>query len=539
MGGWDALPGHVKNAGARSIKSLFDTDPARFADFSVTLGDFLMDFSKCNIDRPTLAALLDIAAQARVADRRDAMFAGGKINETENRAVLHTALRNLDGAPVLVDGTDVMPGVRATLGRMRTFAGRVRAGAHQGAGGTMTDVVHIGTGGSYLGPAMATRALSPCHDGPGVHFVTNADGADSADTLKALNPATTLVLIASKTFTTTETMMNAKTARSWLLAAIPQSRLGAHMVALSSADGRAAAFGVHPDHVFGFQDWVGGRTSVWGAVGLSLMLAIGPENFRMFLEGGQAMDRHFQTAPLAANMPVLLALTGIWHAGACGYDTRAVLPYDQRLARLPAYLQQLDMESNGKGVAMDGSPLRHHSGPIIWGEPGTGGQHAFYQSLHQGTRIIPCEFLIARTGHEPELAHQHRFLLANCLAQSEALLLGRSLECARAMMAARGLEGAELERQAAHRVFPGNRPSVTMLYDRLTPRTLGMIIALYEHRVFVEGVIWGINSFDQWGVELGKELALSLMPVLTGERDGADRDASTRMLARSIRRGQA
>lgn len=516
MSGWGDVPGHVKAANGRSIKGLFDEDPQRFAEFSVTLDDFLMDFSKTNIDRPTLKTLLEIADQAQVSARRDAMFAGEKINETEGRAVLHTALRNLDGGPVMVDGQDVMPGVLATLDRMADFADKVRSGAHQGVGGAITDVVNIGIGGSDLGPVMATLALTPYQDGPNVHFVSNVDAADVSDTLRPLDPATTMIIVASKTFTTIETMTNAQTARDWLLTKVPADKLSAHLAALSSAEETTQEFGVHPDYVFGFEDWVGGRYSVWGPIGLSLMLAIGPKDFREFLAGGQDMDRHFQNAPMAQNMPVLLALVGIWHSNACGYDTRAVLPYDQRLARLPAYLQQLDMESNGKGVAMGGVDLDRHSGPIVWGEPGTNGQHAFYQLIHQGTRIVPCEFLVAREGHEPDLVEQHKLLLANCLAQSEALLLGRSLDTARSLMAANGLSGAELERQAAHRVFQGNRPSVTMLYDKLTPRTLGRIIALYEHRVFVEGVIWGLNSFDQWGVELGKELAIAMLPLVEG-----------------------
>ncbi|MEM7439026.1 MAG: glucose-6-phosphate isomerase [Pseudomonadota bacterium] len=533
MTGWTDLPGHIKASNGRAITELFDEDADRFTDFSVSLSDFLMDYSKTNIDRPTLTSLLEIAEGAHVAARRDAMFAGEKINETEGRAVLHTALRNLDAAPVIVDGEDVMPGVLQTLDRMTAFADRIRSGAHHGTGGAITDVVNIGIGGSDLGPVMATLALSPYHDGPGVHFVSNVDGADITDTLRPLNPATTLVIVASKTFTTIETMTNARTARDWLRTAVPEDRMADHLAALSSAEEKTAEFGIPAKSVFGFEDWVGGRYSAWGPIGLSLMLAIGPQNFREFLAGAQEMDRHFQAAPLARNMPVLLALVGIWHANACGYDTRAVLPYDQRLARLPAYLQQLDMESNGKAVAMGGADVDRHSGPIVWGEPGTNGQHAFYQLIHQGTRVIPCEFLVARQGHEPELAHQHKLLVSNCLAQSEALLLGRSRDTARELMAAKGLEGAELERQAAHRVFRGNRPSVTMIYDKLTPKTLGQIIALYEHRVFVEGVIWGINSFDQWGVELGKELAVAMLPLVEGAAPEG-KDGSTAGLLRTL-----
>jgi len=379
---------------------------------------------------------------------------------------------------------------------------------------------------------MATRALAPYHDGPRVHFVSNVDGADIADTLKGLDPATTLVIVASKTFTTIETMTNAQTARDWMAQSVTVP--AAQFAALSSALGKTAQWGIDADRVFGFEDWVGGRYSIWGPIGLSLMIAIGPDGFDSFLAGGLAMDRHFQSAPDAQNLPVLLALVGIWHHQVCGYGTRAVLPYDNRLGRLPAYLQQLEMESNGKRVAMDGSDLTLPSGPVIWGEPGTNGQHAFYQLIHQGTQVIPCEFMLAAHGHEPELAHHHLLLAANCLAQSEALMRGRSLDEARELMRAKGLEGAELERQARHRVFPGNRPSTTLLFPELSPFVLGQVLALYEHRVFVEGAILGINSFDQWGVELGKELALKVAPLLEGEA-APGHDPSTEHLAALIR----
>jgi glucose-6-phosphate isomerase len=455
------------------------------------------------------------------------MFSGERINETERRAVLHTALRNLDAALVL-DGQDVMPGVRETLSRMEAFARDLRSGRIAGQGGRITDVVNIGIGGSDLGPAMACLALAPYHDGPRVHFVSNVDGAHLADTIKYLNPLTTLIIVASKTFTTIETMTNAESIRRWMAGSVENP--AEQFVALSSATDKTAAFGIDPERVFGFEDWVGGRYSIWGPIGLSLMIAIGPERFREFLAGGAAMDRHFREAPFHENLPVLLALVGIWHNQMCGYATRAFLPYDQRLARLPAYLQQLEMESNGKRVSMDGAELRRHSGPVVWGEPGTNGQHAFYQLIHQGTRVIPCEFMVAAQGHEPDLAHHHRLLIANCLAQSEALLKGRSLDETRSIMAEKGVSGQELERQARHRVFPGNRPSTTLIYRKLDPFTLGRIIALYEHRVFVEGVILDINSFDQWGVELGKELAASLLPMVEGKAPADARDGSTRHL---------
>ena len=511
----------------RGILPLFD-DPDRAAAFCVCEDGMLFDFSKTHLDDISRGALIDWAGARGVGARRDAMFAGAALNETEGRAVLHTALRAPEGAVVEVDGQDVMPGVRATLARMRAFAKDVREGRFQGAGGAITDVINIGIGGSHLGPEMAVRALSPYHDGPRCHFLSNVDGADAADVLKGLDATRTLVIIASKTFTTIETMTNAATVRDWMARSVDDP--AAQFVALSSATEKAGQFGIPPERVFGFEDWVGGRYSIWGPIGVSLMLAIGPDDFAAFLGGGAAMDVHFCKAPLARNMPVMLALVGLWHHQVMGHATRAVLPYDQRLGRLPAYLQQLEMESNGKSVAMDGTDLTLPGGPVVWGEPGTNGQHAFYQLIHQGTQVVPCEFLIAATGHEPDLAHHHRLLVANCLAQSEALMRGRTLDVARAMMAEKGLSGEELERQARHRVFSGNRPTTTLIYDRLTPRRLGQIIALYEHRVFVEGTILGLNSYDQWGVELGKVLAVELEPVLAGESDGAGKDGSTQAL---------
>jgi len=518
---------------ARSILSLYDGNLGRAQDFSVSCDEMLFDYSKTNIDADARKLLVELASSSGVETKRSAMFSGAKINETEGRAVLHTALRNLGGEPVLVDGQDVMPEVRGTLARMSDFANAIRNGKFKGQGGQITDVVNIGIGGSDLGPAMATLALAPFHDGPGVHFVSNVDGAHIADTLKGLDPTTTLVIVASKTFTTIETMTNANTARDWMATKVENP--SDQFAALSSSEERTTAYGISPENVFGFEDWVGGRYSLWGPIGLSLMIAIGPEDFFDFLRGGQAMDQHFQTAPLSENMPVMLALVGLWHNQVCDYATRAVLPYDQRLSRLPAYLQQLEMESNGKRVAMDGSALECHSGPIVWGEPGTNGQHAFYQLIHQGTRVVPCEFLVAAKGHEEHLEHQHRLLLSNCLAQSEALMRGRSVEEARVLMAEKGLSGAELERQARHRVFPGNRPSTTLIYPSLTPFVLGQIIALYEHRVFVEGVILGINSYDQWGVELGKELAVALEPIVSGAESADKKDGSTQMLVSYIR----
>ncbi|WP_136635573.1 glucose-6-phosphate isomerase [Pseudooceanicola onchidii] len=530
---WDDIQARGQAALDRDIAALLETDN-RIADFSVEFQTMMFDYAKTQIDPADRDALIALAREAQVEKRRDAMFAGAKINETEGRAVLHTALRNLSATPVMVDGADVMPGVLDTQSRMEDFATSVRSGTFTGAGGKITDVVNIGIGGSDLGPVMAYAALAPYADGPRIHYVSNVDGAHIHDTLRGLDPTTTLVIVASKTFTTIETMTNAETARRWMADKVTDP--AAQFAALSTAADLTADFGIDDTRVFGFEDWVGGRYSMWGPIGLSLMIAIGPDNFRDMLAGAEAMDQHFRTAPLADNMPVMLALVGIWHNQGQGHATRAVLPYDQRLLRLPAYLQQLEMESNGKSVSMDGQSLPVHSGPVVWGEPGTNGQHAFYQLIHQGTRVVPCEFMVAAKGHEPDLAHHHALLVANCLAQSEALMRGRSLDEARGIMAAKGLTGDELDRQARHRVFPGNRPSTTLIYPQLTPNVLGQIVALYEHRVFVEGVILGINSFDQWGVELGKELAKSLAPVLSGEESAAGKDASTRALVDYVQR---
>ena len=524
---WQALKDHHAGIQDRPILSLFD-QPDRAHRFSARAAAMLLDYSKTSIDDTAKRLLIELAEVSGVAEKRAAMFGGARINDTEGRAVLHTALRAPEGVQVMVDGADVVPAIHATLARMGAFAEDVRQGRFTGQGGAITDVINIGIGGSDLGPAMATLALAPYHDGPRVHYVSNVDGAHVADVVKGLDPTTTLVIVASKTFTTIETMTNAETARKWMAAKVANP--AAQFAAVSTAADKTAAFGIDASRVFGFEDWVGGRYSMWGPIGLALMLAVGPQGFEDFLAGGRDMDERFLSEPFEENLPVMLALVGIWHNQICGYTTRAVLPYDQRLSRLPAYLQQLEMESNGKSVAMDGSALPTHSGPVVWGEPGTNGQHAFYQLIHQGTRVVPCEFLVAKQGHEPDLAHQHLLLVSNCLAQSEALMRGRSLAEATAIMAKKGLTGDELDRQARHRVFPGNRPSTTLAYPKLTPFTLGQIIALYEHRVFVEGVILGLNSYDQWGVELGKELALALQPMLEGRQSAAAKDGSTRAL---------
>ena len=526
-----AMRGELKQ---KSLYALFEEDKGRFAAFTLTDEDLLLDFSKTRTSRATLSLLLELAAAAGVEARRDAMFAGERINVTEKRPVLHVALRNRSNRPILVDGKDVMPEVNEVLGRMSRFSEALRSGAARPTrGGRFTDVINIGIGGSDLGPAMATLALAPYHDGPRTHFVSNIDGAHWHDTARNLDPATTLVIVASKTFTTVETMTNALTARRWLVEALGEKAVSDHFVAVSTALDKVKAFGIAEDRVFGFWDWVGGRYSVWSAIGLPLMLAIGPKRFEEFLSGAHAMDEHFRLRPAASNMPILLGLIGSWHRDICGYPARAVLPYDQRLARFPAYLQQLDMESNGKHVTLDGRQVAHPTGPLVWGEPGTNGQHAFYQLLHQGTDIIPCEFWIAAKGHEPELAEHQALLMANCLAQSRALMLGRTTEEAKAQLLAHGASAEEANRLAPHKTFVGERPSITTAYRELDPFALGRLIALYEHRVLVEAAIFGTNAFDQWGVELGKELATTLLPMVKGEKPPQG-DASTIGLMRHL-----
>ncbi|QTN35710.1 glucose-6-phosphate isomerase [Cognatishimia activa] len=526
---WDVLKAH--QAQAPRIVDLFENS-GRSKAFSITADGLYFDYAKTDITGACWEDLVRLAEQTEVVKWRDAMFAGEKINVTEDRAVLHTALRNLDGGPVEVDGEDVMPGVKEVVAKMGDFAEAVRSGEFKGQGGKITDVVNIGIGGSDLGPVMATIALKPYADGPRTHFISNVDGADLADTLDGLNPATTLVLVASKTFTTQETMMNATSVRDWMAKSVTDP--AAQFAAISTNLEATAAFGIPAERVFGFEDWVGGRYSMWGPIGLSIMLAIGSNDFNDFLRGAQAMDQHFVTADLSQNMPIALALVGIWHHQIHGHATRAVLPYEQRLLRFPAYLQQMEMESNGKSVTRDGKEVSQTVGPIVWGEPGTNGQHAFYQLIHQGKQVVPCEFMVGAEGHEPELAHHHKAILANCLAQSEALLLGRSYEVAKERMAAAGHEGEALEAHAMQRVFAGNRPSTTLVYQKLTPFVLGQIVALYEHRVFVEGVILGINSYDQWGVELGKELANKLLPAVEEDADLSDVHPATSAIISKI-----
>jgi glucose-6-phosphate isomerase len=523
-----SLAAHSAKLGVMDMRKAFARDGGRFETFSARQNDLLLDYSKCAVTAQTMKLLEQLSVAADVAAKRDAMFAGDIINTTEGRAVLHTALRNQSGKPVLVGGRDVAPDVKAVLAAMARYAHEVRASG-------ITDVVNIGIGGSDLGPAMTTLALAPYHDGPRLHYVSNVDGAHIADTLKNLNAATTLFLIASKTFTTIETMTNAKTARAWIVDRLGQEAVADHFAAISTALDKVAAFGIAADKMFGFWDWVGGRYSIWSAIGLPLMIAVGPDHFQRFLEGGYAMDEHFRSAPFRRNLPMLMGLIGIWHRNIRRYPSRAIIPYDQRLSRFAAYLQQLDMESNGKRVTESGAASKLATGPIVWGEPGTNGQHAFFQLLHQGTDIIPVEFLLAAEAHESGLSIHHSLLVANCLAQSQALMKGRTLKEATAQLLAMGKSKAEAARLAPHRVFTGNRPSITLLYKKLDPFTLGRLIALYEHRVFVEAAIWGINAFDQWGVELGKELATGLQPVVEGKQSTDGLDGSTAGLVGYVR----
>ncbi|BAE53218.1 glucose-6-phosphate isomerase [Paramagnetospirillum magneticum] len=533
---WKELEALAATTGRRPMRDMFAEDPGRFDRFSARLGDLLLDYSKNRIDAQVMAALVRLAGQAGLPAAREAMFGGEAFNVTEHRAVLHTALRNRSDRPVPVDGHDVMPEIRAVLARMKDFAGRVRSGDWKGATGRpIRSVVNIGIGGSDLGPVMVTEALKPYQKADlAVHFISNVDGSHAAEVLKLCDAETTLFIVASKTFTTQETIANARTCRAWLVEKLGEAAIPAHFVALSTNGKAVAEFGIDTANMFGFWDWVGGRYSLWSAIGLSIALAVGFERFEELLAGGHAMDRHFQDTPLEANLPVILGLIGIWNANFLGADAYAVLPYDQYLHRLPAYLQQLDMESNGKGTARDGATVSWGTGPMVFGEPGTNGQHAFYQLIHQGTRLIPCDFLAAANSHNP-LGEHHLMLLSNVLAQAEALMKGKTGAEARAELEKAGMDPAEIAFQLPHRVFPGNRPSNTLLYPRLDPFMLGQLIALYEHKVFVQGVIWNICSFDQWGVELGKVLAKAILAELSSEKTSSTHDCSTAGLINAVR----
>jgi glucose-6-phosphate isomerase len=528
---WQALAAHRPSVERTSMRALFAADPQRFARMSREACGLFVDWSKHRATDETIALLLALARQQDVEGWRDRMFAGDKINGTEGRAVLHTALRNRSGRPVTVDGKDVMPDVLAVLARMRDFSERVRGGAWRGATGeAITDVVNLGIGGSDLGPVMVTEALRP-YGRPDLraHFVSNVDGTHLAETLRRLDPARALFIVASKTFTTQETLTNARSARAWLLEQLggDPAAVAKHFVAVSTNAKEVAAFGIDTANMFPFWDWVGGRYSLWSAIGLSIALAIGMDRFEELLAGAHELDEHFRTAPLAENLPVILAMLGVWYVDFFGAETRAILPYDQYLHRFPAYLQQADMESNGKRVDRDGRVITDYAtGPIVWGEPGTNGQHAFYQLVHQGTRLVPADFIAPIRTHNP-LDRHHDILLANFFAQPEALMRGKTLDEVRAELAAQGLPPDRIERLAPHKTFPGDRPTTSILVDQLTPRTLGALIALYEHQIFVQGIVWNIHSFDQWGVELGKQLASKILPELDGDAPVASHDAST------------
>jgi glucose-6-phosphate isomerase len=525
---WLALLRHHEEMRDVHMRDLFAGDPGRFDRFSLRLGDLLVDCSKHRVTQETLRLLFALARQAGVEEWRDRMFRGEKINGTEDRAVLHVALRNRSNRPILADGKDVMPEVNGVLSRMRDFTERLRSGAWKGhTGERITDVVNIGIGGSDLGPVMATEALRPYwQKGLSAHFVSNVDGTHLVETVKPLQPARTLFIVASKTFTTQETLMNARSARAWLTAALGEEAVPRHFVAVSTNQKEVSRFGIDTANMFGFWDWVGGRYSLWSAIGLPIACVIGMDRFEEMLAGAHQMDEHFRTARLEENIPVLLALLGVWYANFFGAETHAILPYDQYLHRFPAYLQQADMESNGKRVDKQGEPVDYTTGPIVWGEPGTNGQHAFYQLIHQGTRLVPCDFLAPVHTHNPLDAH-HEVLLANFFAQTEALMRGKTAEEARAELQQAGLPPDRVEALVPHKTFPGNRPSTSMLFDRLDPRTLGLLVAMYEHKIFTQGVVWNIYSFDQWGVELGKQLAKRIEPELKGQEQVTSHDAST------------
>ena len=525
---WKALEQHAAETRGVHVRDLFAADPRRFAELSLTGEDLLLDYSKQRVTVETMGLLRTLWAAADVPSVLARLDAGAAVNHTEQRAVLHHALRHQGDTPIMHDGRDVMPDVRRVLDHIKSFCDAIHGRHWRGATGEpISDIVNIGIGGSDLGPRMATQALAAHrHRDVRVHYVANLDGADLAMTLADLQPRTTLFVVASKTFTTQETMQNAHSARAWLTATLGEAAVARHFVAVSTNLKEVAAFGIDTTNAFQFWDWVGGRFSLWSAIGLPLALAVGFDNFSRLHEGAAAMDRHFRTAPLDANLPATLALLDIWNVNFLGAETHAILPYSQTLGLLPRYLQQLEMESNGKQVGRDGSNVGHATCPVIWGEPGTNGQHAFYQLIHQGGRLIPCDFIAARAADFP-LAGHHEKLLANCFAQSEALMRGKTLAEAQAETT------AEL---APYKVFPGNQPSTTLLLPHIDPFTLGQLVALYEHKVFVLGAIWGINSFDQWGVEYGKQLASRLLPILEGGGATDTLDASTAGLISAIRK---
>ena len=563
LAAWQALAAHQRELADVHMRDLFAQDPQRFARFSLHVGDILFDYAKNRITGETMRLLVELAHQAGVPQKIEAMFSGQRVNNTENRAVLHVALRNRSNRPILVDGDDaqqrdVMPEVNRVLAHMREFSEAVRSGAWTGyTGRPITDVVNIGIGGSDLGPKMVCEALTP-YGGRGgesippgggktppgggktpplrVHFVSNVDSTDLVETLKRVDPETVLFLVASKTFTTQETMANAHSARAWFLAAAQdEAAVAKHFAAMSTNTAAVSAFGIDPANMFEFWDWVGGRYSLWSAIGLSIALYLGMDRFEELLDGAHAVDEHFRTTPIERNVPAIMGLLGIWYNNFFDAQSHAILPYDQYLVHFPAYFQQGDMESNGKGVTRRGERVDYQTGPILWGQPGTNGQHAFYQLIHQGTKLIPCDFLAAAQSHNP-LGEHHTLLLSNYLAQTEALMRGKTPDETRAELIAEGKSGAELELLVVHKTFEGNRPTNSFLYPKLTPGVLGALIALYEHKIFTQGAIWDVNSFDQWGVELGKQLAKAILPELKAEGEVSSHDASTNGLINAIKR---
>jgi glucose-6-phosphate isomerase len=527
---WQALQAHHKEIAPKHMRELFREDPGRFERFSLRFQDILLDFSKNRINAVTLGLLYDLARQAGVPAVAEKMFTGQKINTSEDRAVLHIALRNRSNRPILVDNKDVMPEVNAVLEHIRTFTEAVRGGDWKGyTGQRITDAVNIGIGGSDLGPVMVCEALKPYSKRDlNMHFVSNVDGTQLAEVLRKVRPETTLFMVASKTFTTQETLTNAHSARNWFLAtARDEAHVAKHFVAISTNDKEVAKFGIDTKNMFAFWDWVGGRYSLWSAIGLSIALSIGMDNFNELLTGGHLMDEHFRTTPLEKNLPATLGVLGVWYNDFFGAQTHALLPYDQYMHRFPAYFQQGDMESDGKSVTKEGAPCTWQTGPIIWGEPGTNGQHAFYQLIHQGTKLVPCDFLAPIETHNP-LGEHHAILLSNFFAQTEALMKGKTPDEVRGELVGEKKHSAqEIEALVPQKTFSGNRPTNSIMFQKLTPRTLGMLIAMYEHKIFTQGVIWGINSFDQWGVELGKQLAKAILPELSAAGQVASHDSST------------
>lgn len=525
---WKALKQHHKKVEKMHLRDLFADAPNRFEKFSVRFNDILLDYSKNRINGETMKLLMSLAREAKLKKWIQKMFNGEKINFTENRAVLHIALRNRSKRAIYVDKNDVMPAVRAELAKMKSFSEKVRSGEWKGfTGKSITDVVNIGIGGSDLGPLMVCEALKPFASKLNAHFVSNVDGTHIAETLKKVNPESTLFLIASKTFTTQETMTNAHTAKQWLIeSAQNEAAVAKHFAALSTNGEAVSKFGIDTKNMFGFWDWVGGRYSLWSAIGLSIALHIGYDNFEHLLEGAFEMDEHFRSASFEKNLPVILALLGVWYNNFFDAESYALLPYDQYLHRFAAYFQQGDMESNGKRITREGAVVGCHTGQIVWGEPGTNGQHAFYQLIHQGTKLIPCDFIAPAISHNP-IGEHHPILLSNFFAQTEALMRGKTEKEARKELEAQGLKKKEIEKLLPHKIFEGNKPTNSILFKQLTPKTLGSLIAMYEHKIFVQSVIWNINAFDQWGVELGKQLAKAILPELQSEKNIKSHDAST------------